>query len=309
MEKRTYIVGDTDGGFAGLKTRLLLLGAIKETGEWVGKDNSLVLLGDHMGDRRTEDERVIPFLMRLRDEVQRAGGEFIRLDGNHEGALHSALCAKLRIPGYKTSFFTPGTMPNRNRNYRGVYRWPLLAGMRGAPQAPEDEEAFLKEKGRLKKTLLLLRSNRPDLLSFLTEGQLVHRVPISENKWAYMTHTPVTAGMGRVLMSGGLVGINRCYQAGLRHHLKGAPLEAAEEEAFSKLRDTFLVSSSRTPLGTEALRETGLASQGAKIFICGHTYMLPDSIDNTEFVSVNRSAAVLLSSGDLRVGADAYHPS
>lgn len=76
-------MGDVHGDLDATRRALRLAGAIDAADTWIGGKLVVVQTGDQL-DRGDDERKILDLFARLRDEAQRAGGEFISLNGNHE---------------------------------------------------------------------------------------------------------------------------------------------------------------------------------------------------------------------------------
>lgn len=82
-QKRRIIVGDIHGELDGFRDILRNAGLIDSKGYWSGGDDILIQTGDVI-DRGPYSREAIAMLRKLQKEAVGAGGEVIRLCGNHE---------------------------------------------------------------------------------------------------------------------------------------------------------------------------------------------------------------------------------
>ncbi len=80
---RVVAIGDLHGDLGSAKRALRLAGAIDDAGTWIGKDLTVVQLGDEI-DRGDDDRKILDLFTTLAAEAKKAGAELIPLDGNHE---------------------------------------------------------------------------------------------------------------------------------------------------------------------------------------------------------------------------------
>jgi hypothetical protein len=80
---RVVAIGDIHGDLKALREALKLAGATDSDDRWIGKDLTVVQTGDQV-DRGDQDREVLDVLEKLETEAQKAGGELIVLNGNHE---------------------------------------------------------------------------------------------------------------------------------------------------------------------------------------------------------------------------------
>eukprot|EP00038_Savillea_parva_P028451 m.65214 g.65214 ORF g.65214 m.65214 type:complete len:477 (-) comp8274_c0_seq2:1289-2719(-) len=81
--QRLVAIGDVHGDVSALLRALRLAGAVDARGRWVGKDMTIVQMGDNL-DRGTEELAVLHALQRLKIEAQAVGGTVHAMIGNHE---------------------------------------------------------------------------------------------------------------------------------------------------------------------------------------------------------------------------------
>jgi len=80
---RLVAIGDIHGDLAALRAALRLAGAIDGDDRWVGKDLTVVQVGDQV-DRGDQDREVLDVLEKLEGEARKSESELIVLNGNHE---------------------------------------------------------------------------------------------------------------------------------------------------------------------------------------------------------------------------------
>jgi hypothetical protein len=80
---RLVAIGDIHGDLAALRAALRLAGAIDGDDRWVGKDLTVVQVGDQV-DRGDQDREVLDVLEKLELEARKTDSELIVLNGNHE---------------------------------------------------------------------------------------------------------------------------------------------------------------------------------------------------------------------------------
>jgi hypothetical protein len=299
--KLSYCIGDTDGCADKLKNGLHTIGATNEKHAWTGGKNRLVLLGDHFGDRKLGDPESLALLMELRDKVRAAGGEFVRIEGNHEASLHAGLCPDLKTARGQY-FFNPESWCFRVTYNPGVLTWPSIAGNGPIPAAPKSSEEFMTHKAKLAEALVRLRDHHPEKLVFLSDTKLAHRVQTTQGSWIYFTHTPVSADMANCMATKGLDSINSTYQTALNASLVGSPLDPNALANYSSLKTTFLHAANRGFLVKEDLAQSGLAEFGPiHRFICGHEEMngYEGNLNGALYNSLNRKTGILRPDGSL----------
>lgn len=118
---RIVAVGDIHGDWDAMLRALVVAGVIDADGAWVGGDTTLVQTGDVL-DRGDDEQRILDFLRKLRDDARAAGGQVILLNGNHE---------VMNVAG-DLRYVTPGGFAD----FEGVEGAKLDApGLNRAPQA------------------------------------------------------------------------------------------------------------------------------------------------------------------------------
>ncbi len=83
IEKRRIVIGDVHGELAGLKEILLHAGLINDGDSWTGGGSLLIQVGDVI-DRGQYSLECIGLLRSLQNQAPEAGGQVVRLCGNHE---------------------------------------------------------------------------------------------------------------------------------------------------------------------------------------------------------------------------------
>jgi len=81
--ERIVAIGDLHGDFSATQRAFRLAGAVDEAGKWSGGKLIVVQTGDQL-DRGDDEEKILRFLGRLKDEADEAGGALYVLNGNHE---------------------------------------------------------------------------------------------------------------------------------------------------------------------------------------------------------------------------------
>jgi hypothetical protein len=81
--KRQIVIGDIHGELKGLMKILMHAGLINKQGDWVGETTVLIQTGDVI-DRGPHSCECIRLLRALQEQAAQAGGQVIRLCGNHE---------------------------------------------------------------------------------------------------------------------------------------------------------------------------------------------------------------------------------
>lgn len=81
--ERVVAVGDVHGDLDAARDALRLAGAIDDGDRWVGGALVVVQVGDQL-DRGDDEQEILEWFDRLRDEAEDAGGAFHILNGNHE---------------------------------------------------------------------------------------------------------------------------------------------------------------------------------------------------------------------------------
>ncbi|CAM8972485.1 unnamed protein product [Rhodiola kirilowii] len=80
---RLIAIGDVHGDLPKTKESLRLANLIDASDRWIGKDTTLVQIGDVL-DRGGDELKILYFLEKLKREASRSGGEVITMNGNHE---------------------------------------------------------------------------------------------------------------------------------------------------------------------------------------------------------------------------------
>ena len=82
-EKRRIVIGDVHGEFDGLREILLHAGLINDRDSWTGGESLLIQVGDVI-DRGPRSLECVGLLRSLQSQAREAGGQVVRLCGNHE---------------------------------------------------------------------------------------------------------------------------------------------------------------------------------------------------------------------------------
>uniref|UniRef100_A0A7N1A0S7 Calcineurin-like phosphoesterase domain-containing protein n=1 Tax=Kalanchoe fedtschenkoi TaxID=63787 RepID=A0A7N1A0S7_KALFE len=80
---RLIAVGDLHGDLPKTKEALRLANLIDASDRWIGKETTLVQIGDVL-DRGGDELKILYFLEKLKREASRSGGQVITMNGNHE---------------------------------------------------------------------------------------------------------------------------------------------------------------------------------------------------------------------------------
>jgi len=80
---RLVAIGDLHGDIESARRAFQLAGAIDQSDQWVGKDLTVIQLGDTIG-RSYQDREVLDFLLALQLKAASGGGQLHLLIGNHE---------------------------------------------------------------------------------------------------------------------------------------------------------------------------------------------------------------------------------
>ncbi|KAJ9057679.1 hypothetical protein DSO57_1020415 [Entomophthora muscae] len=84
QKERIVAVGDIHGDITNAKKVMHMAGATDKEGNWIGgSDLTLVQTGDVL-DRGKDTIELFKWLMKLKDQAEKAGGKFVMLLGNHE---------------------------------------------------------------------------------------------------------------------------------------------------------------------------------------------------------------------------------
>jgi|ERR1019366_9236294 hypothetical protein len=83
IEKRRIVIGDVHGEFDGLREILLHSGLINNGNSWAGGGSLLIQVGDVI-DRGPCSRECVGLLRSLQSQAPDAGGQVVRLCGNHE---------------------------------------------------------------------------------------------------------------------------------------------------------------------------------------------------------------------------------
>jgi len=81
--ERLVAIGDIHGDLSAARRALHLADAIDDADHWIGGELVVVQVGDQL-DRGDDEQEILEFFDRLRDEAADAGGAFHILNGNHE---------------------------------------------------------------------------------------------------------------------------------------------------------------------------------------------------------------------------------
>jgi hypothetical protein len=149
---RHIVVGDVHGELAGLKTILAHAGLIDGPGTWRGDDTVLIQTGDVV-DRGPQSIEAFRFLRELQRQAADAGGQVVRLCGNHELML-------LQRDWRYVNYTDPGTLARELRqdildgtvlaSYTDGFRLYTHAGLRReirllvAPEIPVNSPSGLR---------------------------------------------------------------------------------------------------------------------------------------------------------------------
>lgn len=100
VEMEHMVVGDVHGDLSGLKLDLQAAGYIHEQGDWIAGRKVFVQMGDVI-DRGPEGRAADVFLRNLQTQARQAGGDVVRILGNHELQFLQAIlsiedCDRLR---------------------------------------------------------------------------------------------------------------------------------------------------------------------------------------------------------------------
>jgi hypothetical protein len=126
--RRIVAIGDLHGDLGAARAALRLAGAIDAEDRWIGKDLTIVQIGDEI-DRGDEDKEVLELFDRLAAEAPKAGGAVIPLLGNHE-LMNAAGDLRYVTPGSMQAFggedarraaFAPGSPLARMLGTRKIY--------------------------------------------------------------------------------------------------------------------------------------------------------------------------------------------
>jgi hypothetical protein len=82
-QKRRIVIGDVHGELAGFREILLHAGLINERFSWTGGASLLIQVGDVI-DRGPCSRECVALLRSLQNQAPKAGGQVVRLCGNHE---------------------------------------------------------------------------------------------------------------------------------------------------------------------------------------------------------------------------------
>lgn len=83
ISNRLVAIGDLHGDIESAQQAFQLAGAIDESGRWIGKNLTVVQLGDYIG-RSYQDREVLDFLLALQQKAASGDGRLHLLIGNHE---------------------------------------------------------------------------------------------------------------------------------------------------------------------------------------------------------------------------------
>jgi len=82
-KSRLVVIGDLHADLSAAKAAFQLAGGINNEGEWIGKNLTIVQLGDLIG-RSYEDREVLDFVFDVRQQAKSGGGNVYVVLGNHE---------------------------------------------------------------------------------------------------------------------------------------------------------------------------------------------------------------------------------
>jgi hypothetical protein len=110
IEKRRIVIGDVHGERDGLREILLHAGLIDDHDSWTGGGSLLIQVGDVI-DRGRYSRECVGLLRSLQSQAPEAGGQVVRLCGNHELWLLQGNY------GYATKYFgDPGSLAREIRD-------------------------------------------------------------------------------------------------------------------------------------------------------------------------------------------------
>ena len=143
-QRKRVVVGDIHGELEGLTEILENAGLIDDGGAWTGEDAILIQTGDVV-DRGPSSREALHFLGRLQKEAAIAGGEVVRLCGNHElmllqgyygyasyehpGSLASELKEEI-AKGNVLASFTDGTRLYTHAGLRSAVRETIVGDIK-----------------------------------------------------------------------------------------------------------------------------------------------------------------------------------
>jgi len=82
-QSRVVAIGDVHGDFSATQKALKIAKVMNDSEEWIGGNTFLVQTGDQL-DRGDGERQLIDLLEKLRPKAQKAGGDILVLNGNHE---------------------------------------------------------------------------------------------------------------------------------------------------------------------------------------------------------------------------------
>lgn len=117
-----FVVGDIHGDIQALKRILVGFNLIDADGKWIGKDHTLVTMGD-LVDRGPNVREVLDLLMGLESQAKADGGKVHNLLGNHEFlALQGIMDYAHMNDQYAFQEFKGGIRAAKSEGYRNAFK-------------------------------------------------------------------------------------------------------------------------------------------------------------------------------------------
>lgn len=234
--KTLDIVGDLHGNFDIYKANLSSLGVIDKQGNWIGGDKKLVFLGDILADRNNQS---IPILLDI-EKLKEQGANISVIAGNHEDFAISFLMNKEVASGGsgKEISFLGADINNQNR--KGIDKIRGSQGFGISEFLKYINKSEIKDLNNTNGEILLAMQKSKEgrkILESICNMKLIESLDDS-----FMTHTPMTNGMGTLLLNYSPEEINTIYQKGLRDSLLG---NGSPDKEFFMIRNAFLHTGNR----------------------------------------------------------------
>ncbi|MBN2306631.1 metallophosphoesterase [Candidatus Peregrinibacteria bacterium] len=246
-ETDVYSVPDIHGDIQALRQSLDAMGLIDAQGNWIGGNSVVQFLGDYI-DRGDTSLEVLDYLIKLKRQIEAAGGRMDLLIGNHEFMLLGAILGdKSRREFYSNS-----------RNGGDV----LLEEVRRKYNVPDDNEVLWKKMKELfvsgGKYAALFDSMK--LMSQVDDVLYVHGG--INGKWA------------KLLEREGVDGMNQSWQDAYED------LKDGNDEAYKELDYDYSPLWIRYNQDMRVMNDQALASiaaslkkRGINAIVLGHDYM------------------------------------
>ncbi len=224
------ILGDTNGNSPVFEESLQALGIVDLEGRRVPDDDTVISLGDNLGDRFTGSQRIAAILMGLRDQNP---SRVVNVVGNHDTVASYFLGAEFSPEAQKVH----DTDRFEFDNYFGLTEF-MPAAAQAFPWIKDPTHAWTpKQIGAVKAWMRVelkkpgavhsLREHAaPETIQYFIRAQIIHQI-----EDILFVHTSVTPNMIRALTFGGsnrIDEVNELYQEGIHDVLvrKQRPSEA-----------------------------------------------------------------------------------